>query len=166
MIATSLRYALCAALALGLPTAAFARDAQAAPAATTDAATRFANPDTLVAPNGYSHAVSVAAGRTVYVSGQIAVNAKGELVGGSDVGAQAEQVFANLDTALNAAGASFADVVKLTIYVTDMNQIKALRAARDKRIDARRPPASTAVEVSRFVKEGVLVEVDAIAVVR
>lgn len=139
----------------------------AAPAAhaSDDHAARYLNPATLPKPNGYSHAVSVAAGRTVYVSGQIGTDARGELAG-DGFQAQAEQAFANLDAALKAAGASFADVVKLTFYVTDMRQIAAVRAARDKYLVAGQAPASTAVEVTGFVKPGALVEVDAIAVVR
>lgn len=128
--------------------------------------TRFLNPSDLAAPTGYTHVVEVpAGGRTLYLSGQIALDAKGKLVGRGDFGAQARQVFANIDTALKAAGADFSDVVRLDFYVTDMTQLGALREARDRYIDTRHPPASTLVEVSRLSRDGLLLEVEATAVV-
>ncbi|TKR34206.1 RidA family protein [Luteimonas gilva] len=130
-----------------------------------DSSARYVNPQNLPKPNGYSHAVEVSAGRTLYVSGQLPLDKDGNLVGNGDFAAQAGQVFANLKTALEASGATFKDVVKLNMFVTDMDQLKALREARDKYIDSRNPPASTLVEVKRFVKEGAMVEIDAIAVV-
>lgn len=127
---------------------------------------RYLDPAGLSKPNGYTHVVEApSSGRTLYVSGQIALDAKGNLVGAGDFAAQAEQVFANLDTALKASGASFRNVVKLNMYVTDMTQLKVLRAARDKYIDAQHPPASTLVEVSRLAREGLMLEVEAVAVV-
>jgi enamine deaminase RidA (YjgF/YER057c/UK114 family) len=74
-------------------------------------------------------------------------------------------VFANIDAALKASGASFANVVRLDMYVTDMSQLAALRAARDKYIDTKHPPASTLVQVSRLARDGLLLEVEATAVV-
>ncbi|MCL1633407.1 RidA family protein [Luteimonas sp. SX5] len=151
------------AVALCAPFASFA---QQPPAGREDAdALRFHNPAALPKPNGYSHAVEATGGRTIYVSGQLPLDKDGRLVGSGDFAAQAEQVFANLKAALAAAGASFDDVVRLNMYVTDMTQLKALRAARDRHIDAQRPPASTLVEVKRFVVEGAMVEIDATAVV-
>ncbi len=94
-------------------------------------AIRAVNPAELPKPNGYSHVVEAGAGRTLYISGQLPIDKNGNLVGEGDFGAQAEQVFANLDAALKASGATFKDVVKLNMFVTDMGQIKALRAARD-----------------------------------
>ncbi|MGO4700111.1 RidA family protein [Dyella sp. 2RAB6] len=127
---------------------------------------RYLNPAGLSKPTGYTHVVEVPAGaRTLYLSGQIALDAKGNLVGAGDFAAQAEQVFANIDTALKASGASFRNVVKINMYVTDMTQLKALRAARDKYIDVQHPPASTLVEVNKLAREGLLLEVEATAVV-
>ena len=135
-------------------------------AADAPAGVRFLDPAGLSKPTGYTHVVAVPAGaRTLYLSGQIALDAKGNLVGAGDFAAQAEQVFANIDTALKASGASFHNVVKLNMYVTDMSQLKALRAARDKYIDTQHPPASTLVEVSRLARDGLLLEVEATAVV-
>lgn len=78
---------------------------------------------------------------------------------------QAAQVFANIDAALKAAHASFADVVKLTFYVTDVTKVPALRIVRDKYVDTAHPPASTLVEVRRLVRDDLLLEVEATAVV-
>lgn len=133
-------------------------------AASAQEPAEFLNPTSLPAANGYSHTVRAPVGRTVYVSGQLPLDKDGNLVGADDFGAQAEQVFANLAAALAAAGASFDDVVKLNMYVTDMRQLKALRAARDRHINLKTPPASTLVEVERFVKDGAMVEIDATAV--
>ncbi|MEU3962480.1 RidA family protein [Streptomyces buecherae] len=122
-------------------------------------------PDGVAPGNGFSHVV-IGTGTLVAVSGQIAVDAQGELVGRDDPEAQARQVFANLQRCLEAAGASFADVVKLTFYVTDVAHLPAVRAARDAYVDAARPPASSAVQVAGLIRPELLVEVDALAVLR
>ncbi|MFD5001056.1 RidA family protein [Streptomyces buecherae] len=122
-------------------------------------------PDGVAPGNGFSHVV-IGTGTLVAVSGQIAVDAQGELVGRDDPGAQARQVFANLQRCLEAAGASFADVVKLTFYVTDVAHLPAVRAARDAYVDTARPPASSAVQVAGLIRPELLVEVDALAVLR
>ncbi len=114
---------------------------------------------------GYSQVVQVEGGRTVYVAGQVALDRAGAVVGGKDFRAQVQQTFENLQTALSAAGARFEDVVKLTSYFTDITQIPVFREVRDKFIDTRQPPASTAVEVRRLFREDFLIEVEAIAVV-
>ena len=126
---------------------------------------RFLNPAALAAPFGYSHAVDTSATRFIFVSGQVALDAKGELVGEGDFEAQTRQVFENLTAALGAAEASWADVVKIGCYVRDVGEVAALRAIRDEYVDTERPPASTLVEVSRLVRDEFLVEIEAIAVV-
>lgn len=159
--AASRRFACCLAL-LALSNAGCAAADEAASAN----GFRYLNPSSLSKPAGYTHVVEVPSGaRTLYLSGQIALDAQGKLVGAGDFGRQAEQVFANIDAALKAAGASFANVVRIDMYVTDMSQLTALRAARDKYIDTKHPPASTLVEVSRLAREGLLLEVEATAVV-
>jgi enamine deaminase RidA (YjgF/YER057c/UK114 family) len=126
---------------------------------------RLTAPDGLAPANGYSHAV-VTSGRTAYVSGQIAVDASGALVGGDDVGAQAEQCLANMGRALDTLGATWADVAKLGWYVLDASEVQAVRDARDRVL---RPvlgdlpnPASTLVQVAALVRPDLLVEVDAV----
>ena len=120
-------------------------------------------PAGLAAGNGYSHVVA-ATGRVVAIAGQVAFDAEGAVVGKGDPRAQAEQVFANLGRALAAAGASFADVIKLNFYLTDLAILPVVREVRDRHIDTTRPPASTAVQVVSLVFPDLLLEVDALAV--
>src|SRR5512133_2317805 len=89
------------------------------------------NPPALSTPTGYTHIVEVTGpNRTIYISGQIAFDKDGKLVGAGDMKAQAEQVFKNLQTALTAAGAKFSDVVKMNSYITDMSKVQAVRDVR------------------------------------
>ena len=124
---------------------------------------RFLSPDTLPAPFGYSHVVEAPASRVVFVSGQVPLDAEGRLVGEGDFDAQVRQVFENLSSALEAAEATWGDVVKLTYFVTDMSRIASLRAIRDEYVDTQQPPASTLVGVSRLFRDEVLVEIEAVA---
>jgi enamine deaminase RidA (YjgF/YER057c/UK114 family) len=89
----------------------------------------------------------------------------GELVGPSDPKAQADRVFENLRRVLAAAGASFADVIKLGIFVTDIDILPVVRQARDRYVDTAQPPASTAVQVAALFRPGYMVEIEALAVV-
>jgi enamine deaminase RidA (YjgF/YER057c/UK114 family) len=118
----------------------------------------------VAAGRGYSQVV-VGEGRLVVVSGQVAQDEHGELVGPGDPVVQARQVFENLRRCLREAGASFDDVVKLGFFVLDIAYLPALRAARDAVIDTARPPASTAVQVAGLFAPGYLLEVEAWALV-
>lgn len=118
-----------------------------------------------VAPgNGYSH-VATGPGRWVAIAGQVSLDADGKFVGVGDPAAQAQQVFANLERCLTAAGATFADVVKLNFYVTDIAILPAVRTARDAYVDTAKPPASTAVQVVALFSPDALLEIEAYAVV-
>src|SRR5262249_58506508 len=89
---------------------------------------RRTNPPALSKPTGYTHIVEVTGpAKTIYVSGQIAYDKDGNLVGAGDMKAQAEQVFKNLEAALTAAGAKFSDVVKMNSYITGMSEGHAVR---------------------------------------
>ena len=123
------------------------------------------NPPTLSAPTGYTHIVEVTGpNRTIYISGQIAYDKDGKVVGAGDMKAQAEQVFRNLQAALEAAGAKFSDVVKMNSYITDMSKVQAVRDVRAQYFkDA--TPASTFVEVKGLVRPELLLEIEVIAVV-
>ena len=121
------------------------------------------NPPTVSTPRGYSHAVAVTGGRTIYLSGQISLDRTGKLVGEGNLKAQAQQVFENLKAVLEAAGATFADVVKFGIYMLDASQVQVVRDVRDTFIKADAAPASTLVEVRRLAREGLLLEIEAIA---
>jgi len=125
---------------------------------------RFINPETLPKPSGYTHVVEAGKGRTIYISGQIPVDRSGNVVGRGDFRAQTEQVFENIKAGLEAVGASFKDVVKINIYVTDISQLPIFREVRDKYVDKENPPASSMVEIRRLVREEFLIEVDATAV--
>jgi reactive intermediate/imine deaminase len=112
----------------------------------------------------YANAVRVTAGDLLFISGQVAWDAAGEVVGRGDPVRQAEQVFANLGTILAAHGATMADVVKVTVYVTDLAWFEQLSAIRV-RLFAELPPASTIVQVASLVDPALLLEVEAVAVV-
>ena len=107
---------------------------------------------------------AVATGQLLFVSGCLAVDGEGALVGGGDVVAQARQAFANVGAILTAAGARFDDVVKVTVYLTDVDDRPRNNPVRQEVFGPARP-ASTLVEVSRLAVEGARVEVDCVAVV-
>ena len=125
---------------------------------------RFLSPETLPPPFGYSHVVDAPAGRIIYVSGQVPLDADGQLVGEGDFAAQTRQVFENLSRALEAAAASWSDVVKLEYFLRDVGEITSVRAIRDDYVDTERPPASTLVEVSGLFRPDVLIEIQAVAI--
>ena len=115
-------------------------------------------------PLGYSHIAEARGGRTLYIAGQLALDKDGTLVGKGDFHAQVKQVFENLKTRLEEAGASFKDVVKLNYYITDASGIPSVREVRNAYINTENPPASTLVVVKQLVREEYLIEVEAIAV--
>ena len=118
-----------------------------------------------VAPgNGYSQVVS-GTGRLIAISGQIALDEQGQLVGRDDPEAQARQIFHNLKLCLAAAGAGFEDVVKFTFFVIDVADLPAIRRARDEVIDVSRPPASTAVQVAALFAPDFRIEIEALAMI-
>jgi enamine deaminase RidA (YjgF/YER057c/UK114 family) len=123
-----------------------------------------AAPEGVAAGRGYSQVVT-GRGRLVVVSGQVAQDERGELVGAGNPAAQARRVFENLRRCLATAGAGFGDVVKLTFFVLDVADLPAVREARDAVIDTDRPPASTAVQVAALFAPGYLLEVEALALV-
>ena len=125
------------------------------------------NPDTVAAPMGtYSQAVRVETGDAVWihVSGQIAIDAEGNLVGPGDMRAQTRQVFENLKAILEANGATFADAVKIGTYLTTLDDLAGMREVRSEYLMAE-PPASTAVQVVALVVPEALIEIDLVAVV-
>jgi reactive intermediate/imine deaminase len=121
-------------------------------------------PNGLPPTNGYSHSVEFS-GRMLVVSGQVPLDADGRLVGADDPGAQIRQVFENLRTALAASGAGLEDVVKITVFLTDLADLEAFRRVRNDYIAAAAPPASSLVQVAGLVNPAFRVEVEALAVV-
>ncbi|MFH9980893.1 RidA family protein [Streptomyces sp. NPDC017179] len=125
--------------------------------------TRIPAPDGVAPAAHYSHVV-MGTGRFVAISGQVALDENGELVGEGDPEAQARQIFENLRRCLAAAGTTFDHVVKLTCFVTDPAHLPALRAARAPHMPDDRLPASSAVQVAGLVRPEFLMEVEAFAV--
>ncbi len=126
---------------------------------------KFINPETMPSTFGYSHVVEVSsAKRTIYISGQVAINTDGQIVGVGDVAIQTRQVFENIKSALETSELKFNDVVKLTFFLTDISQMAIVRDIRDQYIDTKNPPASSAVEVRKLINDNLLIEIEAIAV--
>ncbi|MEI5870447.1 MULTISPECIES: Rid family hydrolase [Bacillus cereus group] len=102
--------------------------------------------------------------QTIYISGQVAINADGQIVGVDDLATQTRQVFENIKSALETSGLQFNNVVKLTFFLTDISQMAIVRDIRDQYIDTKNPPASSAVEVRKLINDNLLIEIEAIAV--
>jgi enamine deaminase RidA (YjgF/YER057c/UK114 family) len=135
---------------------------------TSDAtpAIRRINPPELGTPPGYSQIVDVSAGRIIFIAGQTALDRDGNVVGKSDFAAQAAQVFRNLAIALEASGCTAANLVKLTVFLTDMNNLRLYREARNRFFASVTPPAApavTLVEVSKLYGADFMIEIEAIA---
>lgn len=113
-----------------------------------------------------SQAVAIDTGRLVFLSGHVPLGADGALIG-PGLAEQADQVFRNLADTLNAAGATFAQVARLTLYVTDLTptDLPVIRAARDRYIDPAHPPASALIGVAGLYDPAVRIEIDAIAAI-
>ncbi len=127
---------------------------------------RRLNPGELGTPPGYSQIVDVSAGRIIFIAGQTALDGNGELVGKADFPAQAAQVFRNLAVALAASGCTAANLVKLTVFLTDMNNLGLYREARNRFFASVTPPAApavTLVEVSKLYGADFMIEIEAIA---
>ncbi len=129
--------------------------------------TQFLNPPGLSPTHGWTHVVTATGGKTVYVSGQVAVDERGQTVGKGDLKAQTEKSFANLQTALKAAGASFRDVVKMNLYVVGLKPelVPLIREVRARYVNPEGPPASTFVGVSALVGADWLIEIEVVAVI-
>ena len=127
----------------------------------------FLNPKTMPAPRGYTQVVETTGpGRTVYLSGQLGMTQEGAFAGGpGDFRAQATQCFENLKAGLAAVGAGFEHVVKITNFFTDMAHLPVFFEVRDKYVNTKAPPASTAIQIGRLAREGAVFEVEAVAVI-
>jgi enamine deaminase RidA (YjgF/YER057c/UK114 family) len=124
------------------------------------------NPPELGTPPGYSQVVEVRASRIIFIAGQTALDCDGNVVGQGNFAAQAAQVFDNLAIALKAADCTPAHLVKMTVFLTDMNNLTAYREARNRFFAKVTPPAApavTLVEVSKLYGPHFLIEIKAIA---
>jgi enamine deaminase RidA (YjgF/YER057c/UK114 family) len=128
---------------------------------------RFLNPSTMPATRGYTHVVETKGpSRTIYLSGQLGMMPDGSFAGGpGDFAAQATQCFENLKLALAAVGATFEHVVKVNAYFVDMGHLPLYFDVRNRYVDTKAPPASTAVQIVKLARDGALFEIEAIAVV-
>jgi enamine deaminase RidA (YjgF/YER057c/UK114 family) len=129
---------------------------------------RRVNPPELGTPPGYSQVVEVRAARMIFIAGQTSLDDQGELVGKGDFAAQAAQVFRNLGIALRAVGCTAANLVKLTVFLRDMDQLTAYREVRNRFFATVTPPAApavTLVEVSRLYGPDFLIEIEAVAAI-
>jgi enamine deaminase RidA (YjgF/YER057c/UK114 family) len=126
---------------------------------------RFQNPSTMPPTRGYTHVVETRSpSRTIYIAGQLGMTADGKFAG-PDFTAQVTQCFENLKLALVAAGATFEHVVKVTAFFTDIANIHTYLEARNRYVNTKAPPASTAIQISKLAHDGALFEIEAVAVV-
>ena len=124
------------------------------------------NPPELGTPPGYSQIVEVTAQRIIFIAGQTALDADGQMVGKSDFAVQAAQVFRNLAIALAASGCTAANLVKLTVFLTDMENLASYREARNRFFASVTPPAApavTLVQVAKLYGADFMIEIEAIA---
>ena len=124
------------------------------------------NPPELGTPPGYSQVVEVTASRIIFIAGQTALDRDGSLIGKNDFAVQAEQVFRNLSFALQASGCTASNLVKLTVFLTDMDNLTSYREARNRFFASVTPPAApavTLVEVSKLYGPDFMIEIEAIA---
>ena len=124
------------------------------------------NPATMPKPVGYSQMAMVKGGTVVFISGQVALDKSGNVVGKDEFRLQVEQVFENLKAAVEAAGGTFNDVIKLNSYFTDFSHLSEFRQARDRYVNPANPPASTAIQVQKLVRPEFMIEVEAVAVIQ
>jgi enamine deaminase RidA (YjgF/YER057c/UK114 family) len=127
---------------------------------------RRINPPELGDPPGYSQIVDVSASRLVFIAGQTALDRDGHVVGRHDFAAQADRVFENLVIALRMSGCTAANLIKLTVFLTDMGNLGRYREARNRFFASVTPPAApavTLVEVSKLYGPDFLIEIEAIA---
>jgi enamine deaminase RidA (YjgF/YER057c/UK114 family) len=130
---------------------------------------KYLNPDTLLKPRGYTHVVTISGpAKMIFISGQVAIDKEGKLVGPGDLKTQIRQASANLKAALEAAGATPADIVKTNTYIVNYKQsdYSAMREARGELFPDGEPPASTLVGVTSLAVEGLMIEMEAVAAVK
>jgi enamine deaminase RidA (YjgF/YER057c/UK114 family) len=126
----------------------------------------YLNPPGLCPTFGWTHVASVTGGRTIYISGQVSIDERGQLVGKGDLKVQTEQAFRNIELALTAVGATFRNVVKTNLFVVGLKpeHVPIIREVRGRFVPADHPPVSTLVGVSALVGPDWLIEIEAVAV--
>ena len=128
---------------------------------------RHTNPETVSKPGAYTHVVEATGSRLVFIAGQVALDKDGNVVGAGDLGAQAEQVFKNLQACLSSVGATFADVTKMTTFIVGYQSSRdraVLGAVREKYLPKDALPASTLLGVQALATPDIMIEIEATAV--
>lgn len=124
----------------------------------------FVNPAGVHKPLGYTHVVSITGpGKMLYISGQVAKDQQGNIVGVGNLEAQTGQAYENLSSILRSMGATFSDVVKMNIYTMRLDQIASIRKVRDRYFSPDRLPATTLVGVAGLADKDFLIEIEAVA---
>lgn len=113
--------------------------------------------------DNFNMSQAIEIGNAIYVSGQVAMDSGGNVVGQGDMKAQTRQALQNVKTVLESAGASMADVAKVTVYMTDISRLRETHEVRAEFFPDP-PPASTGIEISALAFPGLLIEIEAIAV--
>ncbi len=122
--------------------------------------------DRLAPPSGvFVHGVSVSGARMVYVSGMLARDSSGKIVGPGDIRAQTHQCLRNIQTVLEMEGGRLEHIVKVTVFIRNMDDFKAIHEVRIQYFSGDGVPASTMVEISRFTEPDALIEIEAVAAV-
>lgn len=128
---------------------------------------KFRNPSSLSTPRGYSHSVEVDLGncKMVLISGQVALDNKGDLIGKDDLAKQTEQVFLNIKHIVSESGGTLDNIVKIGVYMTDVTKVQIFRDMRNKFINQQTPPTSVLVQVSKLFRDDLLIEIEATAII-
>lgn len=132
---------------------------------TNDANCELLIPENMPKSAGYSQVAKIRKGHSVFIAGQVAFDTNGNLVGKDDVRAQLQQTFENLKAAVEAAGGSLHDLIKLNVYFLERAHLPVYREIRDHYINVQNPPTSTAVQVAGLFRPDLLIEIEAVAVV-
>ena len=129
--------------------------------------TRFLNPASVTKSKGYFHSVEIDLGncKMLVISGQIALDSNGNLIGKNNLEKQADQVFTNIKNIVTASGGTMDHVIRIGIYMTDITQAPAMRKARDQFINLQNPPTSILVQVNKLVRDDLLIEIEATAII-
>jgi enamine deaminase RidA (YjgF/YER057c/UK114 family) len=131
---------------------------------------KLINPSSLSKSSAYSHIAEIKSGRIVLISGQVSSDSLGNIIGKGNLKLQTEQVYANIERALNAVGATFADVAKFGIYLKDMSKISEFREIRNRLFDEKyyknqaNRPVSTAIGVTELFNPDWLIEIEVFVV--
>lgn len=128
---------------------------------------KFINPPSSSGPKSYSQAVTIDLGncKMVIISGQVAVDDKGNFIGKGDMAKQTEQVFLNIKKIVTDLGGTMDNIVKTGIFMVDASQVQAFRDTRNKFINLKNPPTSTLIHVNKLFGDDILLEIEATAII-